>query len=353
MIGAGFIGQLAHLMNYVEVPNCKIQALAELKPELRSKVAARFGIPTTYESHTDLLKHADVDAVIVVMPRPFTGPVVLDCLRAGKHVISEKPMTGSAEQGKILLDAAQANKVKYAVGYMKRYDEGVEITKDMLSKVLQTGELGTLLSVHATCYMGNSYCNANGHIVTQETVNFPLQGWSIAPDWLPEKFHQNFGAYLNTYSHVTNLLRYLFDQTPTIEFVNLTDHGGQLVVLGFHNFLATLETGKMTHRGWSEEIKMTFSDGEIILCLPPALLRNVPASVEIYRAGKIQEKLKPYINWSWAFRRQAEGFVTDILEKRESRISAEEAYKEILLIENMWQREMHRLGLHHKMEETA
>src|SRR3990167_8399984 len=89
MIGAGFIGQLAHLMNFVEVAKCNIQALAEYKPELRTKVAARYGIPKTYASHTDLLQDPEIDAVVVVTPRVFTGPVVLDCLNAGKHVLSE------------------------------------------------------------------------------------------------------------------------------------------------------------------------------------------------------------------------------------------------------------------------
>jgi predicted dehydrogenase len=344
MIGAGFIGQLAHLMNFIEVPNCQVQALAEFKPELRKKVAARYGIPKTYATHTELLQDPDIDAVVVVTPRPLTGPVVLDCLKAGKHVLSEKPMVGCKEQGKLLLEAAQAKKVKYAVGYMKRYDEGVAAAKKALDEALNTGSLGTILSVHAKCYMGNSYCNAYGHVVTQETVDSALIGWSIAPKWLPETYHIRFGAYLNTYSHVTNLLRYLFNTMPSVEFVNLTSHAGQLAILGFNGFLATLETGKMSHQGWSEEIRITFTDGEIALFLPPALLRNVPASVEIYRAGKTQEIIRPYLNWSWAFRRQAEAFVIDILEERPMLNSAEEAYQEIILAENIWEAEMQRIN---------
>lgn len=345
MIGAGFIGQLAHLMNFIEIAQCKVEALAEYKPLLRKKVAQRYDIPQTYATHLELLQEADVDAVVVVTPRAYTGPVVLDCLQAGKHVLSEKPMVGNSQLAEVLLEAARRNNARYAVGYMKRFDEGVEAAKKALEDALQTGSLGPLLSVHATCYMGNSYCNPYGHVVTDEKVDYPLGGWSIAPEWLPADCHQHFGAYLNTYSHVTNLLRYLFNATPTVEYVNLTDHGGQLAVLGFSNFIATLETGKMSHRGWSEEVRMTFSDGEILLCMPPALLRNIPASVEVYRAGSVQEKIKPCVNWSWAFRRQAEAFVSDILEQKPMRNSAEEAYEEILLTEEIWRCEMQRLGI--------
>lgn len=353
MIGAGFIGQLAHLMNFIEIPNCKVKAIAEYKPALRNKVAARYAIPDTYASHTDLLQDPEIDAVVVVTPRPYTGPVVLDCLKAGKHVLSEKPMVGCVDHARILLNAAEASQVRYAVGYMKRYDEGVAAAKTILTEALQTGSLGKIQSVHATCFMGNSYCNPYGHVVTDEKADYDLEGWAIAPRWLPEIYHQPFGAYLNTYSHVTNLLRYLFNKSPSIEYVNLTANVGQLAVLNFEDFLATLSTGKLSHRGWSEEIKITFTDGEISLSLPPALLRNIPASVEVYQAGTIQQQIRPCINWSWAFKRQAEGFVQSILNKEPLRIDAAEAYEDICLIENIWQAEMSRLSLQHPPMEAC
>ena len=347
IIGAGFIGQLAHLMNFVEIENCNLIALAELRPILRQKVAARFGIPHTYASHIELLNNNDIEAVIVVTPRQLLGPTVLDCLKAKKHVLSEKPMAGSSEQGQRLLDEAKKQQVQYVVGYMKRYDEGVNIAKNALSEALQSDCLGTLLAVHARCYMGNSYCNAYGHITTEEKPHYPLEGWSIAPHWLPERYHQPFSFFVNTYSHVTNLLSYLFRETPSVEFVNLTDHPGQLTVLKFKKFLATLETGKMSHQGWSEEVRIIFSNGEINIFLPPALLRNVPASVEIYRAGKIQEHVRPYVNWTWSFFNQAEAFVNDVLGKKTSRNTAEEALKEIRLHEAIWKAEINRLETSH------
>src|SRR5947209_4014157 len=92
MIGAGFIGQLAHLMNFTELTECRVVALAEFRPELRRRVAARFEIARTYATHRELLQDAQVDAVVVVTPRTYTGPVTLDCLKANKHVLSEKPM---------------------------------------------------------------------------------------------------------------------------------------------------------------------------------------------------------------------------------------------------------------------
>lgn len=68
---------------------------------------------------------------------------------------------------------------------------------------------------------------------------------------------------------------------------------------------------------------------------------------------KIQEQIRPYINWSWAFRRQAEAFVTDILEQKPMRNSAEEGFKEVLLTEAIWEAEMQRIGSLNKLMEVA
>ena len=50
-IGAGFIGQVAHLANYKEIPGAEVVALAELRPELGELVCRRYDIPRYYESH--------------------------------------------------------------------------------------------------------------------------------------------------------------------------------------------------------------------------------------------------------------------------------------------------------------
>lgn len=176
VIGAGFIGQLAHMMNYVEIKECQIVALAEFRPILRQKVAERYSIPRAYETHHELLQDPEVEAVVIVTPRPYTGPLALECLQAGKHVITEKPMAASFEQGKRLVDAAQAQKLHYAVGYMKRYDEGVQLGKRILDELVTSQELGPILFARAHCYMGNSYCNADGHIVTDEKADYANDG---------------------------------------------------------------------------------------------------------------------------------------------------------------------------------
>ena len=342
LVGAGFMGQIAHLASLVEIGKCRVVAVAELRPDLRRRVAARYGIERAYATHREMLQDPAVEAVVVVTPRQHLGPVVLDCLEAGKHVLSEKPMAGTVEQGQRLVQAARARKVNYAVGYMKRYDEGVQTAKRMLDDLLASQELGPVTFARAHCYMGDSYCNAGGHVVTDEKPVASGAGWPLAPDWVPENRVRDFAAYLNTYSHNTNLLRYLFGRTPGVEYAHFSQPAGRLAVLNFGGFLASLETGRSSNRGWDEVTEIQFADGRLTIRTPPALLRNVPAAVELYKAGQAQQVISPQCAWSWAFQRQAEAFVIDSLEGRTSASGGADALEDLRLCEDMWRVELAR-----------
>src|SRR5438046_939321 len=112
-VGAGFVGQVAHIANYAQTPGCEMTALAEMRPELRERAKTHYGFQRTYAHHSELLADPDVDAVVVVTPRPLIGPIALDCVRAGKHVMTEKPMAGSAAQAETLVRAAREAGVHY------------------------------------------------------------------------------------------------------------------------------------------------------------------------------------------------------------------------------------------------
>lgn len=343
MVGAGFVGQLAHLMNLTESRRCRVVALAELRPELRRRVAARYGIPRAYATHRELLKDPEVEAVVVVTPRGHTGPVALDCLKAGKHVLTEKPMAGTYRQGKTLVAAARKSRVNYAVGYMKRHDEGVQAAKRMLDALVKSGELGPVVFARAHCFMGDSFANPYGHVVTEEKADYPDAGWPAAPAWVPKARVMDFAAYINTYSHNINLLRYLLGRTPAVEYAHFGNMEGRLAALNFGSFVATLEAGRsMSLRGWDEVTEVYFRDGKLAIKTPPALLRNVPASVELYKAGTIQQVISPRPSWSWAFRRQAEAFVADALEGRAPLCSGADSLDDLRLHEEMWRFELSR-----------
>lgn len=339
MIGVGFIGQLAHLMNYLENEDCEVVAIADFRSELRRKVATRYDIPRSYATHHELLADNEVEAVCVVTARPYTAPTVLDCLKAGKHVISEKPMAGNFDQASRLVQTAQENNVNYVVGFMKRYDEGVQKAKEIFDKALASSEMGKLIYARSHCFAGDSYCNPWGHIVTDEKTVYPDSGWDMSPKWLPECWKDKFQVYLNTYSHNINILRYFFGKSPRIVSSNVSRVNGQIVVLDWGDCLGVIETGMASNRGWDEVTEFFFTDGRITIKTPPALLRNTPAKIEIYRAGKTQELQVPQTNWTWSFQLQANAFVDCLINGEESISTGKDSIEDMRVIEEIWRQD--------------
>ena len=110
------VGQMCHIANFVANPGCRVIALADLRPELAAAAAAKFGVERVYRTHLELLADPDVNGVVVVTRRRATGPIVLDALLAGRHVLSEKPMAYTTAQAATLVDAARQRNLVYGVG---------------------------------------------------------------------------------------------------------------------------------------------------------------------------------------------------------------------------------------------
>jgi len=341
-IGAGFIGQVAHIANYVQIKNCQIVALAAGRPELRQKVAKHYDIARTYTTHRELLEDKEVEAVVAVTGRLETGPVALDCLNAGKPLLTEKPMASTLEQAERLVRAAQYNRVIYAIGYMKRYDEGVQTAKKILDDLAKSGELGPIVYARAHCFGGDAYCQCDGYITTNETKTQGRETWSMAPDWIPEERREEYHQYLNRYCHDINLLRYLLGKSPSVSHVQSSASGFQVVAFDFKDHMAVLETGQFLHQGWDEVIEIYFERGRLRIRMPPPLLRNVSAQVELYQGEEAQQICLPRLEWSWAFRRQAESYIRDICAKRESISSGADSLDDMRIIEEIWKMKVKR-----------
>lgn len=334
MIGAGIIGQVSHLANYSEIADCRLVAIAELRPRLGTLAAEKFGIPKVYPSHRELIADPEVDAVIVATRRPATGPVVLDALRAGKHVLSEKPMAHTANQARLLVDAAAERGLTYAVGFMKRHDEGVGVAKRLLAELIRSGELGRITFVRAYCFSGDILTGSGGYVMTDETRSEGLEVWPTVPDWLPREQVAQYEEFLNVYVHIVNLLRFVVGETPSVSFANLAHRRGQIIALEFGEFAAILELGNLeTHGDWNEGIEIFFERGKLTLRLPQPLLRGATATVQVYHSDESRGATNYTTQPSWAFRRQAEAFVQDVMRRQEPVASGRDSLRDIELIE--------------------
>ncbi len=124
VLGCGQIAQIMHLPFLSESPDFEIAALCDLSIGTAEAVAARYGVSTVYVSSEELMADPDVDAIIVCSFDHAT--VALDAIRAGKHLLVEKPLAFTPAEGRTVLAAAEAAGTVAMVGYMKLFDPGFE-----------------------------------------------------------------------------------------------------------------------------------------------------------------------------------------------------------------------------------
>lgn len=114
IIGAGQIIK-RHALAYRSLPDlARLVAVAEIDPKRAEEAKKRFRFQRSYTNYADLLACEDIDAVSICTPAAAHAAIVIDAIRAGKHVLCEKPMaTTLADADRII--AAAENKPKSTV----------------------------------------------------------------------------------------------------------------------------------------------------------------------------------------------------------------------------------------------
>jgi len=334
IIGTGMVGQMCHLANFVSNPACRVVAVADLRPDLAAAAAEKFGVPRVYRSHRELLDDREISAVVVVTRRRATGPIVLEALGRGRHVLSEKPMAYTGVQATALVNAARAGNLVYGIGYMKRHDAGVARAMSLLQEFCKRASLGRLLSARAWCYAGETGGARDNFVMTKEARPDGLELWPNGPDWMPAALRPGYDSFLNVFSHIINLTRHLLGASPALIESNVAMNGTGTFSLDFGGVRCGFQLANETAGPWREGIQISFERGVVTIELSPPFAEE-EARVWIDEGGRRSEL--PRDN-SWAFRRQAEAFVSDIIGHTRPLASGEDSVIDLALAEAVWKR---------------
>jgi len=192
IMGAGWPGQ-AHAKGYEGSGGFKIVAVADLIPSRREKLQAEHKIAKVYADAKELIGDKDVDAVSLCLPTFLHAPIAIAALKAGKHVICEKPPALSAKEAKQIESAARrAGKVVlYAV--QRRFGGHEQAAKQAIAKG----------------YAGDVYHARSGWMRTR--------GIPIGTDgWFTDKSRSGGGALIDIGVHALDLAWYLLGQPKPI-----------------------------------------------------------------------------------------------------------------------------------------
>ena len=332
VIGTGMVGQMCHLANYVSDPACRVVAIADLRPDLAAAAAAKFGIARVCRSHRELLDDPDVSAVVVVTRRRATGPIVMEALNRGRHVLSEKPMAYTSAQAASLVEAAKARNLLYAIGYMKRHDAGVARAMSVLGEFRADMSLGLMRHARAWCFAGDTGGARDNFVMTPEARPDGLELWQDGPDWMPVAMRPGYDAFLNVFSHIINLARYMLGTSPALVESQVAMDGGGTFSLDFDGVPCAVELAHASAGPWREGIEIDFERGVVRIELPPPFAED-EARVFVERDGHRAELPR---DRDWAFRRQAQAFVADIADRSRPLASGEDSLIDIALAEAIW-----------------
>lgn len=152
MIGAGQIAY-DHCSGINSHPMAEVVAVADPSEKRARALGGKFGVGRVYETAAELIADADIAAVSVAVPNVYHAQIAIAALKAGKHVLLDKPFAMNYKQAAAVADAAKAAQRVFMLGMNWRYTTDVQTIKVLADR----GELGDIY--HAkTCILRRSGC---------------------------------------------------------------------------------------------------------------------------------------------------------------------------------------------------
>ncbi|MBD2593991.1 Gfo/Idh/MocA family oxidoreductase [Nostoc spongiaeforme FACHB-130] len=139
VIGYGYWGPNL-VRNFAEIPGTQVTSVSDFKPELLAKVQARYPTIKVTTDSFDLFKDPTIDAIAIATPVSTHFDLALAALKAGKHVLVEKPMTTTSEQAMRLIEEAEKRNLVLMVDHTFVYTGAVRKMHDLIA----TKQLGDI-----------------------------------------------------------------------------------------------------------------------------------------------------------------------------------------------------------------
>lgn len=136
------------------IDGVEVAALAARSAGRAAQRAAEWDVPTVHSSYEELIADDSLDAIYIATPAALHHRWTLAALRAGKHVLCEKPFSANATEAREMVAAARAAGLVLMEAYHWRYHPLV----DRLRELLDEGRIGAVTDVHG------SFCLPDGHI---------------------------------------------------------------------------------------------------------------------------------------------------------------------------------------------
>lgn len=154
VIGCGGIADRRTIPGLVLADNAELVAVMDINMELAKKVGEKYNVSAVYDNIDDLLSNDEVEVVYIATPVFLHKEQSIAALKAGKHVLVEKPVGLTVAEGNEIAELAKSKNLKVSVGLMMRYHTYHQQIKELIS----SGKIGDIVSMRAqfTCWFPES-----------------------------------------------------------------------------------------------------------------------------------------------------------------------------------------------------
>jgi UDP-N-acetyl-2-amino-2-deoxyglucuronate dehydrogenase len=250
VIGCGSIGP-THCGAILQIDDAELAAVADVVAEKAEKVAKKFDVTRVYHSDAELLADPEIDAVCICTPSGMHAEGAIAAMRAGKHVVVEKPMDVSLEACDRMIAAEDETGKKLAIISQHRFDAATVLVK----QAIDSGKLGKIVLADATVKWWRT------------------QGYYDSGDWRGTWAMDGGGALMNQGVHTVDLLQWLtggvatlYAQTRTAAHERIEVEDVAVAALTFHNgAVGTLTATTAAWDGFPVRIDIYGTEGTAII----------------------------------------------------------------------------------------
>ena len=143
VLGSGFMGA-AHVEGLRRVPGVEVVAISSIDRPKAEELCDHFAIPTLYDDWEEILSNPEIEAVHNCTPNNLHFEINKALLQAGKHVLSEKPLTLTSVESEELVRLAREKQVATAINFNYRFYPLIQHAHGMVRR----GEVGDVFLVH-------------------------------------------------------------------------------------------------------------------------------------------------------------------------------------------------------------
>ena len=192
VVGCGKIAQVRHIPEYAANKDANLIGFFNPNVKRAEDMAQQYG-GKVYATEDELFADPEIDAVSICAANYAHAELTIKALRAGKHVLCEKPMAVTLMDCEEMLDEAAKAGKRLLIGQNQRLAQAHTKAKELIS----SGEIGRVISFRTTFGHGGP------------------ETWSINPGkntWFFDKSRASMGAMADLGIHKTDLLRYLLGE---------------------------------------------------------------------------------------------------------------------------------------------